>query len=232
MKRLIRHPWSLALGAQTLGAYLRFAIRTTRWTMHGAERLAPFVDGAPVVIAFWHERLPLMPALWQYAMRRRAIAGALPGRVHILVSRHQDGRLIGSMMAGFKMDVVHGSTGKAGQQRGGAAGLRSLLAVIEAGGQVAITPDGPRGPRRRAVPGVAQLSALAGVPVMPCAAQTTRHRILRTWDRMVLPLPFGRGVLVCGEPIAVPRGGWAESVTLIEAALTGVAEQADLLCKG
>ena len=68
-----------------------------------------------------------------------------------------------------------------------------------------ITPDGPRGPPRVAAPGVAQLAAMAGVRVLPCAAQTSRRRVLGTWDRMVLPLPWGRGVIVCAPPIMVPR---------------------------
>ena len=77
--------------------------------------------------------------------------------------------------------------------------------MLEAGDHVVITPDGPRGPRRVAAPGVAQLAALSGMPVLPCAAQTSRRWTLRSWDRMVLPLPFGRGVIVCGAPIAGAR---------------------------
>lgn len=74
------------------------------------------------------------------------------------------------------------------------------------------------------------MAALAGVPVLPCAARCTRRRVLPTWDRMVLPLPFGRGVLVCGAPIHVPRDRWADSLPDIAAALSGAAEEAEALC--
>ena len=57
MKRLLRHPRTLALGAQALGAYLRFALRTTRWTLHGREALGPYLLGGAAIFAFWHERL-------------------------------------------------------------------------------------------------------------------------------------------------------------------------------
>lgn len=228
MKRVLRHPGTLALGARALGAYLRFALRTTRWTLLGGEQLGRYLHATPAVFAFWHERLPLMPALWTMALGARA--GGARGRMHVLVSRHQDGRLIGTMMQGFGLDLVHGSTAKAGVQKGGTASLRALLGVLAAGDQVVITPDGPRGPARHAAPGVAQLAALAGVPVVPCAAQSTRRRVLPTWDRMLLPLPFGRGVLVCGEPIAVPREDWAASLPAIEAALTEAARRADSHC--
>ena len=67
---------------------------------------------------------------------------------------------------------------------------------------------------------MAQIAAHSGDPVLPLSAQTTRRRVLPTWDAMVLPLPFGRGALVCGPPIAVPREGWEASLPRIEAALT------------
>ena len=227
MKRLLRHRGTLTLGARALGAYLRFALRTTRWTLLGGEQLGRHLHAHPAIFAFWHERLPMMPALWTLALATRAQAGTQRGRMHILVSRHQDGRLIGAVMDGFGCDLVYGSSAKGTAQKGGAAGMRALLAVLSAGDQVVITPDGPRGPAHQVARGVAQLAALAAVPIIPCAAQSTRRRILPTWDRMLLPLPWGRGVLVCGSPIIVPREAWAASLPAIEAALNDVARQAD-----
>lgn len=230
MKRILRHPRTLALGARALGLYLRFALRTTRWTLLGADQLGRHIHAHPAIFAFWHERLPMMPALWSLALETRVREGAQRGRMHILVSRHQDGRLIGAVMDGFGCDLVYGSSAKGAAQKGGAAGVRALLSVLGAGDQVVITPDGPRGPAHRIAPGVAQLAALAAVPIVPCAAQTSRHRRLPTWDRMVLPLPWGRGVLVCGEPIVVPREGWVDSLPAIKAALNAAAVRADTEC--
>jgi len=229
IKRVLRHPRTLALGTRALGAYLHFALRTTRWSLHGVE-LGRYMHATPAVFAFWHECLPLMPALWTRALRERAAAHGRRGRMHVLVSRHQDGRLIGDMMRGFGLELVYGSSAKGAAQKGGASGMRALLAVLAVGDQVVITPDGPRGPRRQVARGVAQLAALAGVPVLPCAAQSTRRRVLPTWDHMILPLPFGRGVLVCGAPIHVPRDRWADSLPLIAAALTQAADEARALC--
>ena len=227
MKRLLRRSRARALGARALGAYLAFALRTTRWTLHGAEHLGAHVLRGPAVFAFWHECLPLMPAFWGMARDRRGPGDA---RMHVLVSRHQDGRLIGAVMRGFGVGLVHGSTAKGGEQKGGASGVRALVAVLASGDQVAITPDGPRGPRRVAARGVAQIAALSGAPVLPLAAQTSRRRVLPTWDAMVLPLPFGRGALVCGPAIPVPREGWEILLPRIEAALSEAAERADRLC--
>lgn len=228
MKRLLRHPRTLALGAQALGAYLRFALRTTRWTLHGRDALGPYLLGGAAIFAFWHERLPLMPALWTFALHERR--GAARGRMHVLVSRHQDGRLIGSIMQAFGVDIVYGSSARRQKDKGGVASLRALIGVLQQGDQIVITPDGPRGPARKAAAGVAQLAALTQAPIIPCAAQISRRRVLGTWDRMVLPLPFGRGVLVCAPPIAVSRDEWTASLPGIEAAMTRAAEEADARC--
>lgn len=231
LKRVLRHRWTLSLGAWVLGGYLRFALRTTRWTLEelgGAEAYVAVAE--PAIFAFWHERLLMMSALWVLSGERRPVDAR--GRMHVLVSRHQDGRLIARILAGFGVGVVHGSSARKGTDRGGAAGLRGLMAVLAAGDQVVITPDGPRGPRRVLAAGVGQLAALSGVPVVPCAAQVVWRRVLPSWDRMVLPLPFGRGVLVCGGPVFVPREGWEAALPGLGAALTAAADRADALCAG
>lgn len=222
LKPFLRRPGVQAALAGLVGRYLAFALRTTRWTVEGEAHLAPHAAGAPAVAALWHECLPLMPALWLRIRRPGA-------RVHALASRHNDGRLIGEVMRRFGVEVVHGSTARAGQNKGGAASVLALLDVLAQGSHVVLTPDGPRGPARQAAPGVAQLAALSGVPVLPCAARTTRARRLPTWDGMLLPLPFGRGILVVGEPIPVPREGWEASLPAIEAALTQAARRAEAL---
>lgn len=209
--------------AWLVGSYLMIALRTTRWNVHGADHLAPFAAGSVVIAAFWHERLALMPMLW---MKAQVMQPTKAASIHMLVSRHRDGRLIGSILRRFGVQVVHGSSSS-----GAIAAMRRTMALLKAGQQIAITPDGPRGPRRIAASGVAQIAALSGAPVLPCSAQISRRRVLRTWDRMVIPLPFGRGVLVCEPPILVPRQGWEASLPAIGTAMTTAVERADRLCR-
>jgi lysophospholipid acyltransferase (LPLAT)-like uncharacterized protein len=222
MKSLLRTRRVQAILAAMLGTYLVFALRTTRWTLRGQEHFAPFAAGTPAVFAFWHEFLPLMPG---FALIARKLPEYRATPIHALVSRHRDGRFIGAVVQRFGIQPILGSS-----SRGGAAGLRNLLAVLSKSEIVGITPDGPRGPRRQAAPGVAQLAALAGVPVLPCAARTSRRIQLNTWDRMPVPLPFGRGVLVCGPTIFVPRDGWKDALPAITDALNLAAEQAEAAC--
>lgn len=229
LKRALRLKPVQRVLAGVAGLYLALALRSTRWTLEGAEHLAPCLAGEPMVVAFWHERLPLMPALWVLARRRGRAQGAAL-RAHVLVSRNADGRLIGAIMRRFGVSVVHGSTARGGVDKGGAAALRGLLDGLARGSNAVVTPDGPRGPRRVAAAGAVQLAALAGVKLLPCAAQTSRRLVLGTWDRMVLPLPWGRGVLLCGEAVAVPRDDWQAALPAVQAALSEAADRADRLC--
>ena len=224
MKSLLRSAPVQRLLPYLLGRYLWLVIRTNRWTLDGEAYFAPHRAGAPAVFGFWHEFLPAIAALAVIA-RRSASYRATP--IYTLVSQHRDGQQIGAIVRRFGIEPVLGSS-----SRGGFAGLRQLSRLLRGGALIGITPDGPRGPRRDAAPGIAQLAGVAGVPVLPCAALTSRRIVLRSWDRMAIPLPFGRGVVVCGPPIHVPRDSWRETLPAITAALNAAADRAERLCRG
>lgn len=223
LRHVLRQGWAQRALAALVATYLRLALATIRWRLVGWEHVTPHLgpkpDAGPVVAAFWHEMLPLMPALWQ----RAAASGT---RARVLASRHRDGRFIGLVMQRFGLGLALGSTGTRGRDRGGAAAVRALLAVLAEGEHVVMTPDGPRGPRRQAAAGVAQIAALSGAPVLPCAAWVRPAIRLPTWDGMALPLPFARGVLVCGAPVRVARDAAEAGLATIVAALTEAAHAA------
>lgn len=220
-KRLIRHPAVQGALARLVALYLRFVWATTRWSLVGEDHARPFSD-APMILAFWHERLPLAALGWRLLARR--VPQARGRRAQVLISRHRDGRLIANAVRPFGIDVVHASSSK-----GGASGLRGLLRILAGGGVAVITPDGPRGPVRVAAPGIAQLAAMAGVPVLPCAVASSRMRLARSWDRMRFPLPFARGIAVVGAPIAVARDGAEAALPVIAAALDEACARADAM---
>ncbi|MBR0681046.1 lysophospholipid acyltransferase family protein [Roseomonas eburnea] len=220
-KRLIRHPVVQGLLARLVALYLRLVWATTRWTLVGQEHAIPFA-GRPMILAFWHERLPLAALGWRLLAKR--VPQADGRRAQVLISRHRDGRLIATAVRPFGIDVVHASSSK-----GAVAGLRGLARILSRGGVAVITPDGPRGPARVAAPGVAQLAALTGVPVLPCGVSSSRMRLAGSWDRMRFPLPFARGVAVMGAPIVVARDGAESALPAIAAALTEACERADAM---
>jgi lysophospholipid acyltransferase (LPLAT)-like uncharacterized protein len=202
--------------AWALARILSLISRCQRWQVIGEEHLRLAAGEAPLIAVFWHETLPAIPILLRTA---QALGMAKP--CVVLASRHRDGQLIGNIMVNLGMEQVAGSTSK-----GGAAGLRGLARAIAEGKHVALTPDGPRGPRRTAAPGVAQLAALTGARVLPCGAWTSRAVTLNSWDKMRLALPFGRGTLAVGAPIIVPRDDWQAGLAAINAALNAAQEAA------
>ncbi len=217
MKRLLRRPGVQRAIAWLAAQYMRLAYRTSRWRVIGGER-PELVGGAPFIGAFWHGRMLMIPFLWN----RRA-------PIHILISEHADGRFISRVIAHFAVDFIAGSS-----SNGGAAALRQMARTLKGGGCVAVTPDGPRGPRMRAAAGIVVTAKLAGVPIIPATYSTTRGRVLETWDRFFLALPFGRGVFIIGDPVVVPPDADAAALEAarreLEARLNAITAEADLMC--
>lgn len=141
---------------------------------------------APAVHALWHEQLLPLAVLHR---ARDAVA---------LVSRHRDGEVLARVLRGLGYATARGSSGG-----GGAVGLRTLAAAGRSGRPLAVTPDGPRGPRRRCKPGVALAAAVAGLPVVPVGAAVTRGWRLASWDRFLIPAPGATVLVAYGAPIPV-----------------------------
>ncbi len=203
------------LGAQ----YIRLVHASGRWTVVGGDiprRL--WGEGRPFILCFWHGRLLMMPWSWETRVP-----------IHMLISRHRDGRLIADTVGHFGIHTVTGST-----RRGGAEAVRAMVRLLKDGACVGITPDGPRGPRMRAGDGVVALARLSGVPVVPATYAVSRRRVLDTWDRFVLAWPFGRGVIVWGDPVEIPRDADADALEAarrrIEDGLNAISADADRRC--
>lgn len=163
---------------------------TTRWeSVNPSAAHDAWAGKSPVVVAFWHNRLAMMPYCWP---SRRPF--------HMLISAHPDGRLIAKAVAHFGIGAVAGSS-----RRGGAEALRALVRLAREGHSIGITPDGPRGPRMRIREGALALARLSGAPIVPAAVSVRRRIVLNTWDRLIVALPFSRGAMVWGNPIHVPR---------------------------
>lgn len=219
MKRLLRAAPVQALVAWLAAQYMRLVYATSRWTIVGSEAgRTLFESGGPFIGCFWHGRMLMWPSIW---------AGRRP--ITMLISDHQDGRLIARTIAHFGIATISGST-----SRGGTAALRGMAQCIAAGIPVVVTPDGPRGPRMRAAPGIAMVAKLTGAPILPVSYSTTRAVSFSSWDRFLLALPFGRGVYTFGEPVHVAREADAAALETarcaVEARLNQVTHDADRHC--
>jgi len=217
--------WACWLGAQ----YLRLVFATSRFTVEGdAEARRMWREKKPFILCFWHGRLLMMPFAWN-PPTNGAKGGAREAPIHMLISAHHDGKLIARAVGHFGIDTIAGS-----DNRNTLSAMRSLVRTVRGGGCIGITPDSPPGPRMRAKPGVAMLARLAQVPVIPASYSITRSKVLNSWDRLIVPKPFGRGVFLWGQPIAVAADADEQAIDrarlAIEAALTQLSAEADRRC--
>ena len=222
LKRLARNRIIVGLATRAIASYIRLLGLTARWQVIGLDAAREMLErGEPVIGAFWHGRMVMMPGVW-----RRYGKGI---DIRMLISRHRDGRLIAGTIAHLGFATITGSS-----SRGGARALREIIEAVGNGASIGITPDGPRGPRMRASAGVASAARISGAPVFVCSFSASRRRVMKSWDRFVLPLPFARIVVVIKGPIAVPREGGPEALEkarlAIEDALNEATRQADREC--
>ncbi|HEX4960889.1 MAG TPA: lysophospholipid acyltransferase family protein [Thermoanaerobaculia bacterium] len=192
--------------------FIRLLRATVRLRHHGDERVRQWERGEQrFILAFWHRHLLLMP----YAYRGR--------RISVLVSQSGDGELIARTVARLGIDSSRGSS-----SRGGIAGMRSLLRKAAEGWDIAFTPDGPKGPAREVQPGVILVAAATGLPIVPVAIAASRAKLLRSWDRFLVPLPLSTVHLVYGEPLQVERrGDLGEAAAELKRRLDGVEAEAE-----
>jgi lysophospholipid acyltransferase (LPLAT)-like uncharacterized protein len=140
--------------------------------------------GGPRILVFWHNRIPAISIGFL-----RHYPGKHPSRkgVSVLTSPSKDGDILAGVMANLGMGSVRGSS-----SRRGSTAIRELTALLESGTDLAITPDGPRGPKYSLGPGAVFLSQKTGIPIMPVHARYHNAFRLRTWDNFAIPLPFSR----------------------------------------
>ncbi|HEX9568083.1 MAG TPA: lysophospholipid acyltransferase family protein [Rhodospirillales bacterium] len=219
LKRVLQSEAARRLFCWLAALYIRLVHTSGRWTVVNGDVPKRYWDaGKPFILAFWHGRLLMMPYCWDHRHT-----------IHMLISQHRDGQLIARTVGHFGIRSAAGSS-----TRGGAQALRIMVKALAQGDCVGITPDGPRGPRMRASDGIVSVARLAGVPVIPAAYGATSGRFLATWDRFLVAWPFGRGVIVWGDPIEVDRDAGPDAVEAarrrIEDGLNAVTAEADRLC--
>lgn len=173
-----------ALQATALGILARLLARSWRLEVVGESHVEQArSSGKAVIFAVWHAYM-LVP-LWH----RRGQG------VTLLVSAHEDGGYLARAALRWGYRVVRGSS-----TRGGTAGFLGIMRVLSSGGEVAFTPDGPRGPARIAKPGAVAAAARNGTAIVPIGASASAWWRLRSWDRFAIPRPFSRVRLVYGAP--------------------------------
>lgn len=204
-----------------LGAMVIRALAATwRFRVVGREHVeAARPGGDPAVFAFWHGRLLPMAYLHRGE------------KVRVLASEHHDGELLARTIRFLGLGNVKGSS-----TRGGTKAILGLVDALRDGHSVALTVDGPRGPRFVVKPGVVELSKLAGVAIIPVTSASKRHHAFASWDAFQLPAPFTRVEVRYGEPIRVAtdadRAGLEAKRLELETSLKHITEASDRAMHG
>lgn len=194
LRQITRSSWFQHAAGFVASEFLRFVWLTNRFSYDPPDLYAQFEPQMPVVVAFWHGQHFMMPFL-----KRRHL------KAKVLVSRHRDGEI--NAIAAERLDIgtVRGSGdhGASFHRKGGVAAFKAMLRVLEEGINMALTADVPKVSRVAGL-GVIMLARDSGRPIIPVAIATSRFKRLNNWDRSVINLPFGRGVIATGKSVRVP----------------------------
>jgi lysophospholipid acyltransferase (LPLAT)-like uncharacterized protein len=182
-------------GSQRLLAWMVFFVErvvtaSLRCRWRDRSGLGRAHNSPPVIFCLWHNRL----AISMIVHRRH------PRKLAALVSASKDGALLAAVLGKFGVEQVRGSSSRRGPQA-----LLELASRAEMGYDLAVTPDGPKGPRYVVQQGVIALAQVTGLPIIPVTCNTRTKISLKSWDRFQIPLPLSRCELILNEPLLVPR---------------------------
>lgn len=188
--------WHQRLAAALLYGLIRAVAATVRYEWQDRSGVLNSAKTQPVIFCIWHNRLAL--SLQVKVVYLRKIGRPCP--LAAIVSASKDGGILARVLEHFEAQPVRGSTSRRGRQA-----LLESTRWARRGYDIAITPDGPRGPRYVIQDGVAYLAQLTGLPIVPVSYYLSWKVRLKSWDRFQIPLPFTRCVMKFGEPVRVPR---------------------------
>ena len=226
-RRLSRAVAGSNAAAALISFYIWLVARTTRWTVTGRDGWDALVAKPQgFVCTTWHGRLFMSPT---YAPPEKPAVA--------MISASRDGDLIAAIVGRWGVAALRGSSHDH-VRRKAKGGVQAFAAAARElgrnGALIAITPDGPRGPLMRAQEGVARLAFTQGAPVIAVGFSVRWGWHLASWDRFLLPLPFGRGAIIYSEPRLPPAEqsppALARFRRALEADLNEVTNRADALC--
>ena len=171
------------------GLYRLWA-RTLRLRVEDPNDVVAFVRNQPVIFAIWHNRLLMLPRVFDPSFPTRQSFG--------LISASRDGDLVSILIERSGYGTIRGSS-----SRKGVSALRQLVDTLAAGSNVLVTPDGPRGPLYEASQGVVFLAQKTGAPVVPIHMEYSSYWRLKSWDRFIVPRPFAKLRAIFGTPLRI-----------------------------
>jgi hypothetical protein len=179
--------------ALTGAAILKTLFLTLRLRIEDRSGVLKENGGSPVIVCFWHNRILGITFAFDriYPKKRNGVT--------VLTSPSKDGEILAQLVGAFGMKAVRGSS-----SRRGSSALLELVRLIRGGRDIAITPDGPRGPRYSLGPGIILLAQSTGVRIVPAHASFSRCVRMKTWDGFIIPLPFSKVSVTLDGALTIP----------------------------
>jgi lysophospholipid acyltransferase (LPLAT)-like uncharacterized protein len=188
--------WHQQLAAALVYGLIRCLAATIRFELEDRSGLFKGALREKIIFSIWHNRLALSLMIY----RRYVVRVDPERRMAAMVSASRDGGLLARVLEHFSVEPVRGSSSRRGPQA-----LREMISWSERGYDLAITPDGPRGPCYQVQDGVISTAQLTGLPIMPVSYHLNWKFRPKSWDRFQVPLPFARCRIRTGEIVRVPR---------------------------
>ncbi len=145
----------------------------------------------PVIISFWHEYILFSSLIFKTTMQK-------DDKCSVIISEHFDGNMIANTVKFFGIDSIRGSS-----TRGGIKAIKESFKLLDRGECVAITPDGPRGPRRSVADGIVAISQKKDVNIVAYSYKASSFWRLKSWDKFLIPKPFSRVDFYISEPFSL-----------------------------
>ena len=187
--------WKLAIAVRLGSVIIRALAITWRCRITNAAAWRELRSRRqPFIFAFWHGTM--LPLVWTHRGEG----------VSVVISEHRDGEIIARIVESFGFKTIRGSS-----SRGAARALIGIVRVLERGSEVAVTPDGPRGPARRFASGALVAAQRVGVPIVGIGVVASRAWRLNSWDRFMIPKPFSRVQIAYTLPTSVATASAREA---------------------
>lgn len=177
---------------------IRFIYLTNKKNFHHPEN----IPDKPVIFAMWHGELLMQP----YNCKK-----VKPQTLHAIISLHKDGRMISQVVKYLGVETIDGSSSK-----GGAKALINAIKALKKGENIAITPDGPRGPRHSVANGLIALAQKTDAQIIAVNIRPTKYWQFNSWDKFIIPKPFGTIDFYASKPYNVTQMDFEEARSFIQ----------------
>ena len=189
-KKILRTKIVYAIICWIGAKYIQLVSLTNKWNFINKKYVENlWKRNEAFILCFWHGRLLMMPLSWDKKKK-----------INVLISSHSDGQLLSKTVKYFDIETITGSSSK-----GGSEAIRKIIKSLRSGTSVGITPDGPRGPRMKINSAIIKIASLTGNKIVPLSYSVKKKFFLKSWDKFLVALPFGKGCFIWGKPIKVKK---------------------------